>query len=141
LAGVTEVQPGSYIFMDREYLEIGGAHNKIYDDFLPSLSVLTTVVSVPTLDRVVVDAGMKALSTDAGPAAVLDLPHWEYAFFGDEHGMLFRRGPGPQPRVGDVIRLIPGHCDTTVNLYDYFHVIREGKLVAVWEIVGRGRTQ
>jgi D-serine deaminase-like pyridoxal phosphate-dependent protein len=127
--------------MDREYVEIGGVKGPVYDDFLPSLSVMATVISAPTADRIVVDAGLKALSTDAGPAFALDLPSWEYLPYGDEHGVLERRGPGPRPRIGDVVRLMPSHCDTTVNLYDYFHVASEGRLVGYWSIEGRGRIQ
>ena len=70
----TEIQPGSYIFMDRQYCEVGGKNSKIYDDFEPSLFVLATVMSTPAIDRVVFDAGYKALSNDAGPALLLDKP-------------------------------------------------------------------
>jgi D-serine deaminase-like pyridoxal phosphate-dependent protein len=127
--------------MDREYVEIGGRKGPVYDDFVPALTVLATVISVPGADRVVLDAGMKSLSTDAGPAAALGVPGWEYVPYGDEHGMLTRIGSEPQPRLGDVIRLLPGHCDTTVNLYDRFHVARDGKLIDIWLIAARGRSQ
>jgi D-serine deaminase-like pyridoxal phosphate-dependent protein len=64
--------------MDREYIEIGGSKGPVYDDFVPALAVLATVISVPSADRVVLDAGMKSLSTDAGPAAAIGVPGWEY---------------------------------------------------------------
>lgn len=139
--GMTDIQPGSYIFMDREYREIGGARGPVFEDFACSLTVLATVMSAPTRDRVVVDAGVKALSTDAGPAALLQPAGWEYRPAGDEHGILTRVGDGPSLRLGDTVRLLPSHCDTTVNLYDHFHVVRDGRLEAIWTIPARGRTR
>ena len=139
IAGMTDIQPGSYIFMDRQYREIGGRSGPVYDDFACALTVLATVMSVPAASRLVLDAGLKALSNDAGPAAVLDLPGWEYAPAGDEHGLLMARGEGRRPRLGETVRLLPSHCDTTVNLYDRFHIVRGGHLEAVWSIPARGR--
>jgi D-serine deaminase-like pyridoxal phosphate-dependent protein len=138
VSGMTDVQPGSYVFMDRQYREIGGRSGPEYDDFQCALTVLATVMSTPAQDRLVVDAGTKALSTDAGPAAVLE-PGWAYEPAGDEHGVLRRTGEGRRPRLGDTIRLLPSHCDTTVNLYDRYHVIRDDRLEAVWPIPGRGQ--
>ena len=139
--GMTDIQPGSYIFMDRQYREIGGLASPTYDDFESSLSVLATVMSTPTPDRLVLDAGLKALSNDTGPAAPVDLPGWEYKPAGDEHGLLVRCGDGPRPSLGDTVRILPSHCDTTVNLYDQFHVVRAGTLEAIWSIPGRGKTR
>ena len=141
MEGITDIQPGSYIFMDREYVEIGSVDRPVFEDFAPSLFVLATVISVPSADRVVIDAGMKALSTDAGPATVVDLPGWEYVPYGDEHGLLKRTGDTPQPKLGDLVRLMPGHCDTTVNLFDEFQVVRDGSVADVWPILARGRSQ
>ncbi|MGH7043993.1 MAG: DSD1 family PLP-dependent enzyme [Acetobacteraceae bacterium] len=137
-SAMTEIQPGSYIFMDRQYRAIGGRAGDIFEDFEPALSVLATVMSTPTTDRVIVDAGLKALPTDGGLPALLDHPGWNYNPAGDEHGALLRAGGGPAPRLGEVVRLLPGHCDTTVNLYDAFHVIEDGRLAAIWPIPGRG---
>lgn len=139
IEGMTELQTGSYIFMDRHYRGIGGRTQPVYDDFEPSLSVISTVMSTPTPDRVVLDAGIKALSTDSGPPEVLDLPGWDYVPGGDEHGILRRTGETPRPALGDVVRIRPSHCDTTVNLYDAYHVIRDNRLQEVWPIPGRGR--
>ena len=142
VAGMTEVQPGSYIFMDRQYQEIGGRSGILYDDFDTSLTVLATVVSAPTGDRVVLDAGLKALSNDAGPAAVIGLPGWTYEVAGDEHGILRRAGDqASRPHIGDRVHLLPSHCDTTVNLHDRFHVVRNGILESVLSIAARGRIQ
>jgi len=139
IEGMTDIQPGSYIFMDREYRDIGGRSGPVYDDFECALTVLATVMSVPAEDRVVVDAGLKALSNDAGPADVLDAWGWRYAPAGDEHGVLVAHEAERRPRLGETVRLLPSHCDTTVNLYDRFHAVRDGRLEAVWSIAARGR--
>lgn len=137
----TEIQAGSYIFMDRHYRSIGGRSGAVYDDFEPSLLVLATVISAPSADRVILDAGLKALSGDSGVPQPYDLPGWTYAFAGDEHGALTRTGDGPRLRIGDKLRLMPSHCDTTVNLYDYYHVVQNGELLALWSIAGRGKVR
>jgi D-serine deaminase-like pyridoxal phosphate-dependent protein len=85
----------------------------------------------------IVDAGQKSVSTDAGPAAVKG-GRLTYAPMGDEHGRL----TGDElPPLGGRVELIPSHCDTTVNLHDELHVVRDGRLEAVWRIVGRGKVQ
>ena len=70
---LNELQAGSYLFMDSHYGSIGGEDSDIYDDFKPSLFVLTTVVSAPGPGHVVMDAGHKALSSDSGLAPCLEL--------------------------------------------------------------------
>ena len=138
----TEIQPGSYIFMDRQYCEIGSGTGEVYDDFEPSLFVLATVMSTPAADRVVLDAGYKALSNDAGPALLLDKPGWTYTYGGDEHGIVKGGGPASAPiKLGEKVRVQPSHCDTTINLYDSYHVVSGDELIAIWPIAGRGRSQ
>lgn len=139
VGGLTDIQPGSYIFMDRQYREIGGRSGPVYDDFACALTVQATVMSTPAPDRVVLDAGLKALSNDVGPAMALDLPGWEYVPAGDEHGLLLARGDRRPLRLAETVRLLPSHCDTTVNLYDRFHAVRGGRLEAIWTIPARGR--
>ena len=139
--GMTEIQPGSYIFMDRQYREIGGSGSDTYDDFEPALSVIATVMSTPTAARVVTDAGLKALSSDVGAPQLLDRPGWTYAFGGDEHGLLVGEGERTAIALGEKVRLLPSRCDTTINLYDRYHVVRGGALAAVWPIAARGRTR
>jgi D-serine deaminase-like pyridoxal phosphate-dependent protein len=88
---------------------------------------------------VVLDAGFKAMATDAGPALVASgaAAAAAYQFMGDEHGGL--RGAGtPRPALGDLVRLVAPHCDPTVNLHDWFHVMRDDRLVDVWPIDARG---
>jgi D-serine deaminase-like pyridoxal phosphate-dependent protein len=140
--GITELQPGSFIFMDIEYGRIGGPDGGAdYRDFRNALTVLTTVVSTPP-GLAIVDGGYKAFSTDRPftPAPV-NLPGVAYAWAGDEHGRLdLTHAPGPLA-VGDRIAFIPPHCDPTVNLYDAIYAVRGNLVEAVWPISARGRSQ
>jgi 3-hydroxy-D-aspartate aldolase len=99
--------------------------------------VWTTVMSAPARDRVVVDAGLKASSTDSGMPRVADYPDVEYTKASDEHGVLQING-ATRLKVGDKLRLIPGHCDPTVNLYDWYVCVRNGRVEALWPITARG---
>ena len=134
---VTEVQPGSFMFMDVDYQQTGGV------PYEPALTALATVISRPNADRVVIDAGLKTLSNDSGPARPADLSHWTYQHAGDEHGIL-TAGPAAQRRelgVGDRVTLIPSHIDTTVNLHDVLYTHRERELRGTWAIAARGKVQ
>jgi D-serine deaminase-like pyridoxal phosphate-dependent protein len=131
LPEVTEVQAGSYPFMDCDYARVEGL------PYESSLTVLASVVSRQRGDTAVIDAGWKALSTDAGMPAVKGRPELEYTTKGDEHGGV--RGARMTP--GERIELIPSHCDTTVNLYDEYVCVRTGVVEAVWPIAARGRIQ
>ncbi len=138
---LTELQTGSYVFMDSRYGGIGwpGANSPPFEQ---SLHILTTVVSTPTADRAVCDAGLKSASSDHGPPAVADLDGVVFEYGGDEHGIL-RAADGGDVRwtVGDKLKLVPSHCDTTVNLYDQYIVVQGDEVVDVWPIEGRGKTQ
>jgi D-serine deaminase-like pyridoxal phosphate-dependent protein len=142
LAGLTELQSGSYCVMDLDYRRIGSPRGAAYDDFEMALTVLTTVVSVPTAEMAMVDAGFKAFSTDRPfvPEAV-EWPGVEYSWAGDEHGRLMTTEPGRLPPLGQLIEFFPPHCDPTINLYDRLYAMRGDKVEAVWEIAGRGRSQ
>jgi D-serine deaminase-like pyridoxal phosphate-dependent protein len=134
---VTEVQPGSFIFMDADYLDTGGV------PYRPALTAIATVISRPTADRAVVDAGLKTLSDDSGPARLTDAPGWSYHHAGDEHGTLTPSG-APDRRqlaVGDRVALLPSHIDTTVNLHDVLHAHRGGQIETVWSVAARGKVQ
>lgn len=90
--------------------------------------MLATVISRPRPQRAIIDAGLKALSTDMGNAEPVGLPGVRYRPGGDEHGILEWEHEAPAPlAVGAQVTLIPGHIDTTVNLYDTYHVQRAGK--------------
>ena len=140
--GITELQPGSFIFMDVDYNRIGSeSGSEIYNDFKNSLFVLTTVVSKPKDDMAIVDGGLKAFSTDK-PFP----PQWRggselpYAFGGDEHGKL-TLSAGKQVSVGDRLEFIIPHCDPSVNLYDKIYAVRGEQVEAVWHVAGRGKSQ
>lgn len=125
---LTEIQPGSYALMDLAYRRIGV-------DFANAMTVLATVISANHDDRVTVDAGFKAFSTDRpfGPEP-LDGDGVRYKWAGDEFGYLLpRRGWKP----GDRVRLIPPHCDPTVNLYDRIYLHRGDRVEEVWPIMSR----
>jgi D-serine deaminase-like pyridoxal phosphate-dependent protein len=139
--GITEVQPGSFVFMDTSYGRVLGG------EFEPALTVLTTVISCPRAGEAVVDAGLKSLSTDSGFAEPKDGPGLSYRPAGDEHGILSwnaaARGAASERglEVGDRVELIPSHIDTTVNLHDHYHVCVGDRVDAVWPISARGKVQ
>ena len=140
LAGLTELQSGSYCVMDLEYRRIGGREREALTDFEMALTVVATVVSV-AVDRAMVDAGLKAFSTDKPfPPEAVERPGIEYGFAGDEHGRLTLTDPSRRPALGERIEFFPPHCDPTFNLYDRVWVLRGAKVEAVWEIAARGRS-
>lgn len=139
LGGLTEIQPGSYIFMDTNYRAIEW-QDAPAPPFESSLTVYSGVVSRPAANRVILDAGWKAISGDGGMPAAIDYPDAKFRFAGDEHGELTFEGDSPLA-VGDKVLLMPSHCDTTVNLHDRFIVTRDGEVEDVWEIAARGRSQ
>jgi len=132
----TELQPGSYIFMDADYGRNMGTDGTPVHEFQQSLFVLATVMSRALPGRAVVDAGLKALSVDSGLPLVVD-DGAEYLGASDEHGVL-RVDEQSRFKLGDKIRLIPGHCDPTVNLYDWIVGYRGDEVECVWPIVARG---
>lgn len=138
--GVTEIQPGSYVFMDTNYNKIGGRDTPEFSEFGNSLSVLTTVISRATAGRAIVDAGGKALSTDEAAPEPMDLTGATYGVAGDEYGALRLQNPSRELEVGDQVQILPGHCDTTVNLHNVYFAVRKGVVEHVWPIEGRGRT-
>jgi len=131
-----EIQPGSYIFMDVDYAKNDWTESGI-PRFEHSLFVWTTVMSRPSAERAVVDAGLKASSVDSGMPRVAANDGVEYLKASDEHGVLQLYGARGYA-VGDKLKLIPGHCDPTVNLYDYYVCVRENRVEAVWPITARG---
>ncbi len=132
---VTEVQPGSFIFMDTDYLATPGL------PFQSALTVLSTVISV-TNSRAIVDAGFKSLSTDSGFAQPKNLAGWQYSPAGDEHGLLEKIDLNAASlKIGDRIELIPSHIDTTINLHDLYYPHRDGMLEPVWKVETRGKVQ
>ena len=132
-----EIQPGSYIFMDADYNRNLGEDGRPQQVFEQSLYVWSTVMSHASPGRAVVDAGLKALSVDSGMPLVADLPGVEFLKASDEHGVL-KVPHGARLAVGDKLRLVPGHCDPTVNLYDWIVGLRGDKVECLWPITARG---
>ncbi len=141
LDGITELQPGSFLFMDMDYGRIGGPDGTAYAEFKRALSVITTVVSTHGLTAIV-DGGYKAFSCDRPftPEPV-DLPGVSYAWAGDEHGRLDLTNSRQEVKLGDRIEFIPPHCDPTVNLYDRYYVLYGDRVEDVWPITARGMSQ
>lgn len=140
--GVTEIQPGSFAFMDHEYAGIGGADGgPEYRDFTQALTVVATVISRRP-GVAIVDAGYKAFATDRPFAPVpIGLPGVTYAWAGDEHGRLDLTRSDCDLRVGDRVEFVPPHCDPTVNLYDMLHTLRGQRIEDIWPIAARGKSQ
>ncbi len=134
--GVTEVQPGSFIFMDTDYRNALGSGS-----FSNALSILATVISRPAARQAVIDAGLKSLSTDSGMAEPKGWPGLRYRPGGDEHGILEWEEGTTAPALGDRIEMIPSHIDTTVNLHDYYYGCRKGKIETIWPVATRGKVQ
>jgi D-serine deaminase-like pyridoxal phosphate-dependent protein len=124
---VTEVQPGSFIFGDASYGAIEGV------PYASALKVVATVISSPSDDdRIVVDAGLKAVSEDSGDA-VLASATGSYSHAGDEHGIV----RGSSLAIGSRVELIPSHIDTTVNLHGQIYAHRGGEVEEVWPVARR----
>ena len=129
-----EVQAGSYPFMDADYKRVQGFPS----EFENALFVLATVMSRAAPERAAVDAGLKALAVDSGMPVVRDRADVEFQRASDEHGILLVKDTGSKLRVGDRLWLIPGHCDPTINLYDWYVGVRGGRVEALWPITARG---
>jgi D-serine deaminase-like pyridoxal phosphate-dependent protein len=133
-----ELQAGSYIFMDADYARNLDEGGRRVDAFRHALFVYTTVMSAPEGGRAVVDAGLKASSVDSGFPTVFDVPDIRFVGASDEHGRLEWDGADARLAPGDKLKLVPGHCDPTVNLYDWYVCMRDGRVQALWPIVARG---
>lgn len=136
--GFTELQVGSYVFMDVDYRIIGGKNGPDYDDFGESLKVIATVISRNHEDRATVDGGFKAFATDRrfGPD-IVGIEGVEYRFGGDEHGIILLEDPSREVKLGDRIEFIVPHCDPNVNLYSQIHCVRGDRVEEIWPIVGK----
>jgi D-serine deaminase-like pyridoxal phosphate-dependent protein len=134
-----ELQTGSYVFMDKQYndCDLDGQGGR----FETSLFVDAHVISANSPSMATIDAGFKALSTDGGlPVVAAGAPaNAMFVFMGDEHGALI--APDHPFRIGDHVSLTVPHCDPTVNLYEAYHVVRDGTLIDIWPVDGRGRSR
>ncbi|MGH6696391.1 DSD1 family PLP-dependent enzyme [Sphingopyxis sp.] len=137
-----ELQAGSYVFMDKQYLDCDIADGA-EPPFEVSLAVDARVVSANHSGLVTIDAGYKSLSTDGGVAVVQrGAPETSFfAFMGDEHAALIAPEIGTQLAPGDPVSLTVPHCDPTVNLYDFYHIVAGDTLVDIWPVSARGRAR
>ncbi len=131
-----EIQPGSYAFMDSDYARNEWAPPM--PRFEHSLFVLAGVMSRPEPALAIVDAGLKASSVDSGLPVVWQRPGLAYTRASDEHGWVEIGEGATAPALGDKLLLVPGHCDPTINLYDWFVCVRKGVVEALWPIIARG---
>ena len=131
---VTEIEAGSYVFMDSTYRKLRGS------EFACALTVLATVISRPVPERVVVNSGYKSITQELGMPVVKDDEDAQVYHLSEEHGLI-RVDPESKIEVGDKLELIPSHCCTTVNLHDQYYALRNDRLQAVWPVSARGRFQ
>jgi 3-hydroxy-D-aspartate aldolase len=138
---LTELQVGSYLFMDRQYKDVWEKPGDAIP-FETSLFVQTTVISANRDGLATTDAGFKAFATDAGMPEIATgaPPGASYFFFGDEQGGALYAAVEKRLSVGDVLTCVVPHCDPTVNLYDCYHAVRGDRLEAIWPVDARGRS-
>ena len=134
-----ELQCGSYAFMDADYgriLDVGG--NRIdRGEWENALFILTSVMSHAKADKAICDAGLKAQSVDSGLPVVFGRTDVKYVKCSDEHGVI--EDPTGALKVNDKLRLVPGHCDPTCNVHDWYVGVRGGRVEVVWPVSARGK--
>jgi len=133
-----ELQCGSYAFMDADYGRILDETGQRIDrgEWENALFLLTSVMSHAKPDKAIVDAGLKAQSVDSGLPVVFGRDDVEYVKCSDEHGVV--ADPGGVLAVNDTLKLVPGHCDPTCNVHDWYVGVRGGKVEVVWPVSARG---
>ena len=134
-----ELQCGSYAFMDADYGRIRDKDGKRIDagEWENALFILTSVMSHAKADKAIVDAGLKAQSVDSGLPFIYGRTDVEYVKCSDEHGVV--ADPDAVLKVNDKLKLVPGHCDPTCNVHDYYVGVRNGKVETVWPVSARGK--
>ena len=134
----TEIQAGSYVFMDADYARNLDAAGQPVTTFRHALFVLSTVMSTARPGVAVLDAGLKALAVDSGLPLVWERPGLCYVSASDEHGKLQVAPESSAPGLGEKLRLVPGHCDPTVDRYDWYVGVRGGRVECLWPVAARG---
>ncbi|MDW8444356.1 MAG: hypothetical protein RML45_08660 [Acetobacteraceae bacterium] len=139
-AGVwTELQVGSYALMDADYARNLDPSGRPVADFAQALFVLATVISAPAPGRAVLDVGHKGVAIDSGLPLVADIPGVTVTSASDEHFTLaWDPAAVAGPKLGQKLRLIPGHCDPTVDRHDWFVGVRGGRVETVFPVDARG---
>jgi 3-hydroxy-D-aspartate aldolase len=140
--GFTDVQVGSYVFMDMQYLAIGSEDgDPVYKDFASSLTVLATVLNNRFPGRLTTDAGAKALTLNVPRAGVVGEPGMDYNAGSDEFGVIAFKEASKNYEIGDRLELIVPHCDPVVNLYDVIYGTRHDRVEVAWPVTARGKSQ
>ena len=134
----TELQAGSYVFMDADYARNLDAGGDLIGTFRHSLFVLSTVMSAPRPTLAVLDAGHKAVTVDSGMPTVWQRPDIRYVSASDEHGKLEIGSETEAVKLGQKLRLVPGHCDPTVDRFDWYVGVRNGRVECLWPVAARG---
>lgn len=144
LAGITEIRPGTYIFMDV------GQGSALGDFGKCAATVLATVISKPTGERIVIDAGAKALTSQNRSTGICATPGYglvknsagvRLAGMFDEHGIINSRELSEQLSIGQKIEIIPNHICPCCNLYDQAYLVSDGQIIRTLDILCRGKTQ
>ena len=138
---MTDLQAGSYLFMDIEYRDIGGATSAVFDDFEQALFVLVTAISKPQERLITVDGRFKSFSSDKMAPQFRDVEGVIFHWGGDEHGIVQLNNPSAEMAIGNKYFMLPPHCDPTVNLHDYYYPVRDGQVTELWPVAGRGCSQ
>ena len=134
-----ELQCGSYAFMDADYGRILDQNGKRIDqgEWENAMFILTSVMSHAKADKAIVDAGLKAQSVDSGLPVIFGRDDVKYVKCSDEHGVV--TDPNGALKVNDKLRLVPGHCDPTANVHDWYVGVRGGKVETLWPVSARGK--
>ncbi len=133
----TELQCGSYAFMDADYRQVRDRQGEPVSAFEHALFILTSVMSRTKADKAIVDAGLKVQSVDSGLPVVFGRSGIVYAKATDEHGVVL--DPDGTLRIGDKLKLIPGHIDPTCNLHDWYVGVRGGRVERLIPVTARGK--
>ncbi|KAA5606933.1 DSD1 family PLP-dependent enzyme [Roseospira marina] len=131
-----ELQCGSYVFMDADYQRVLDPSGQVISEFENSLFILTSIMSHAKADKAICDAGLKAQSVDSGLPVIFGRDDVEYIKCSDEHGVI--ADPKGVLALNEKLKLIPGHCDPTCNVYDWYVAVRGGRVEAVWPVTARG---
>nr|WP_294518611.1 DSD1 family PLP-dependent enzyme [uncultured Rhodopila sp.] len=133
-----EMQAGSYVFMDADYARNLDAAGAPVSTFRHALFVLASVMSASKPGVAVLDAGLKSLAVDSGMPTVWQRSDIQYVGASDEHGKLAVGSETAAPRLGEKLRLVPGHCDPTVDKFDWYVGVRGGRVECLWPVAARG---
>ena len=137
----TELQVGSYVFMDREYSSLQGEGGRPDAEFRQSLFVLATIVSRGAADRAVANAGLKSMSAEQGTPGLDGVPDADVVAISDEHSLIRLGAGAPDLNIGEPVRLVPSHCDPTVNLHEWIVAMRNDVVEEIWPVTARGASR